>query len=307
VTADTADARLSSVGATVSAELVDVTKDIWERILRTIPELDTDELVVDVLRGSVEENVARLAHMFQRRLGRDAVAAPAAAIEYARRLAQRGISVNALVRAYRVGHSRFLHRCLDELARQEHDPKVFQATTGLMIEVSFEYIDKVSEQVITAYQNERDRWLLSQTAVRSGRVRALLEQPDTDVDRAETALGYRLRQRHVALVLWVSEQATDGASLVKLDRMVTVIGAELRCNGRPLFVPCDEFLAWAWLPFGVRGDIRLDRLADVVAATDPTARVAAGDPGSALTAFVGATSRPSARRPSRWPPSPATG
>ena len=36
------------------------------------------------------------------------IAAPPAAIEYARRLAQRGVPAGVLIRAYRVGHERFL-------------------------------------------------------------------------------------------------------------------------------------------------------------------------------------------------------
>jgi DNA-binding PucR family transcriptional regulator len=175
-----------------------------------------------------------------------------------------------------------------------------------MLELSFDYIDQISEQVVTAYQGERDRWLLSRTAVRAARVDALLTKGDTGIDAAESALGYRLRQHHLALLLWITEPTVDGAGLVRLDRLAAAVAVELGCAGRPLFVPKDESLAWAWLPLGVPGDVALDRLSVAVEGNDPTARVAAGGPASGLDGFrishrdaVGAQRVALAARPGR--------
>jgi hypothetical protein len=49
---------------------------------------------------------------------RERVKAPAAAIDYARRPAQRRVPMVVLVRAYRIGHARFLQWCFDELLGQ---------------------------------------------------------------------------------------------------------------------------------------------------------------------------------------------
>ncbi|HEY3260186.1 MAG TPA: ABC transporter substrate-binding protein, partial [Pseudonocardiaceae bacterium] len=262
MTVAAADARLSSVAATVGAHVVELSDDVWSNIVETIPELRADELVIELLRASVAENVARLLHVFQHGFPIDAVGAPTAAVEYARRLAQRGIAVIPLVRAYRIGHARYLRWCLNELARQEVDRSIVMDTTHLMLDVSFAYVDRITEQVVTAYQNERDRWLLSQTAVRASRVSALLSQRDADIDAAESALGYRLRQHHLALLLWVGETTTNGAGLIRLDRLAAALAAELGA-GRPLFVPRDETLAWAWLPLGAGSHVALDPMAEV--------------------------------------------
>jgi DNA-binding PucR family transcriptional regulator len=305
MTVAAADARLSSVAATVGAHVVELSDDVWSNIVETIPELRADELVIELLRASVAENVARLLHVFQHGFPIDAVGAPTAAVEYARRLAQRGIAVIPLVRAYRIGHARYLRWCLNELARQEVDRSIVMDTTHLMLDVSFAYVDRITEQVVTAYQNERDRWLLSQTAVRASRVSALLSQRDADIDAAESALGYRLRQHHLALLLWVGETTTNGAGLIRLDRLAAALAAELGA-GRPLFVPRDETLAWAWLPLGAGSHVAIDPMAEVVERNDHTARVAVGAPAGGLDGFrqshqraVGAQTVALAARPGR--------
>src|SRR4051794_7551469 len=78
------------------------------------------------------------------------VEAPAAAIEYARRLAQRGVPIVALVRAYRIGHARFLHWCFEELANEAADGRIRAEATRRMTELSFTYVDRASEQVIVS-------------------------------------------------------------------------------------------------------------------------------------------------------------
>ncbi|QRX89757.1 helix-turn-helix domain-containing protein [Streptomyces noursei] len=95
-------------------------------------------------------------------------------------------------------------------------------------------------------------------------------------------MAYRLRQHHVGLVLWLPERCHGGAALARLDRLTGKIAAELNCAGEPLFVVRDGALAWAWLPFGARGEIAWPALADTVEGGDPTARVCAGEVESGI-------------------------
>src|SRR5438105_4392594 len=83
-----------------------------------------------------------------------------------------GVPIVALVRAYRIGQARFLYWCLEALTSQNpHDPLLGEATRRMM-DLSFTYIDRVSEQVIDAYQLERERWAENRSTVRMARVRA---------------------------------------------------------------------------------------------------------------------------------------
>ena len=59
--------------------------------------------------------MATLLHVLQHGIDLANVRALAAAEEYARRLAQRGVPIAALLRAYRIGSARFQDRCLEEL------------------------------------------------------------------------------------------------------------------------------------------------------------------------------------------------
>jgi hypothetical protein len=90
-----------------------------------------------------------------------------------------------------------------------------------MIEVTFRYIDCISEQVITDYQHEWDQWMLTQTAVRAGRVRAMLGDKPIDVEATESVLGYRLRQHHLGVVAWVTDavHGSDGLTPARSPRL----------------------------------------------------------------------------------------
>jgi hypothetical protein len=281
----TIDGLLPSVAAAVNLRVVEVSQDMREQLILAIPELRGDDVVVNLLAASVEANVATLLHVLEHGIVPESVDVPAAAMEYARRLAQRDVPLHALVRAYRVGHGRFLGTCLDELARQTHEVDLAVGVTKRLLELSFRYIDQVSERVIVVYQEQRDRWLLSQTAARAGRVRHLLDDGVADVDAAEVSIGYRLRQRHLGLVAWIPEATSGGEGLGRLDRLTAAIGESVGCRRRPLFVPCDQAVAWSWLPLDAGSAVPWDALRRLVEEHDPSARVAAGEVASGLEGF----------------------
>jgi len=277
--------ELSAVAAGVGEHVLELTRDIWQLLTEEIPELRGDDIVEQLLDASIEENVATILHTFEHGMAPGDIDAPAAAVEYSRRLAQRGVPIIALVRAYRVGHGRFLSRCVEELARGSKDAEVTTAVTSRMLDISFRYIDRVSEQVIAAYQRERDQWLLTQTAVRAGRVRALLGSEPVDIDATESALGYRLRQHHVGVVAWVSGAIHGSEGLTRLERLATLAASTLGNRGRPLFVPRDECLAWIWLPLGGDTVVSHDLLSRAFDNGDAPARVAVGEPAFGLDGF----------------------
>ena len=282
---DTVGRELSQVAAAVGEHVLEVTRDIWQLITTDIPELRGDDIFESLLEASIEENVATLLHVFEHGSAPDDIGAPAAAVEYARRVAQREVPIIALIRAYRVGHGRFLSRCIDELATRSQEASLTAAVTSRMAEVSFRYIDRVSEEVISAYQHERDNWLLTQTAVRAARVRALLGGQPMDVDATESALGYRLRQRHIGLIAWVTNTPRGSEGLTRLDQLASTAARVLGSPGRPLFVPRDETLAWIWLPISGNTVISGEALAKAFDNGDSSVRIVAGEGGYGLDGF----------------------
>jgi DNA-binding PucR family transcriptional regulator len=276
---------LASIARAVKVRRVEVSAGLQQRLIDAVPEFRGDALVVELLLSAVESNVTTLLHVLEHGIDPGSVDPPPAAREYARTLAQRGVSVHAVVRGYRVGHGGFVDRSLEETARQISDPALLAAVTQRLIDVSFRYIDGVSEHVITAYQQERERWLLMRSAARAGRVRQLLDEEHPDVGLAEASVGYRLRRDHLGLVCWVPETTRDGAGLDRLDRVTHAIGRRLGCVARPLFVPCDHSVAWSWLPLPGLEEISWDGVRAVVGEEDATARVAAGEPASGVEGF----------------------
>lgn len=282
---DEVDRVLAGVGRAAGVRLFEITHEIWRLLTGDIPELRGDDTVEKLLDASVEENVAALLHVFEHGTMPDLVDAPPAAMEYARRLAQRDVPIVALIRAYRIGHGRFLERCTKEIGARSDNAELTTAVTARMVEVSFRYIDRVSEQVISTYQRERDRWLLTQTAVRAARVRALLGDQPVEVDATESALGYRLRQNHLGVVAWVIDETGNSEGLSRLERLVSGAARALGNHGRPLFVPRDTALAWAWLPLGGVTTLAPEMLTAAFDDGDPSVRAAVGAPEHGLDGF----------------------
>ncbi|MHA5052856.1 PucR family transcriptional regulator [Streptomyces sp. SD15] len=277
--------QLSVVAENVGSHLSDLGHDIEEYVLSEISEIRGDATLIKILQASIAENAATLLHVFENEIPLDKIEGPAAALEYARRLAQRDIPLSTLIRAHRMGNWRFLQWCLDELNRQDADNELSTATTRRMLQMSFGYNDRVTEHVIAAYQQERDHWLLSQTAARAARVRDILTEENVDLNWAEPALGYRLRQNHLGLVAWLPTLTGGGEGLARLDRITQEIGRELGCPARPLFVPRDAVLSWAWLPFGSRNDVSWEQISHVVERSDPPVHVCTGNVGCGIEGF----------------------
>jgi hypothetical protein len=229
-----------------------VAEDVLDAIVREMPQLEEDKSLLALLASSVDGNVEMCLQIMQHRIGLAAAAAPAAAVEYARRLAQRGTPLATLLRTYRIGHARFSDWLFKELARHTGDARLISAATLSMSRIVAAYIDQTSEEMVAAYAQEREHWLRNQNAARAARVRELLSGDRSDVRAAEATLGYRLRQHHVGLVCWVGAAAGPADQLTRLERAVDQVAALAACAGDPVFLPRDESSAWAWLPLGTR-------------------------------------------------------
>ena len=275
----------SAVSAALDPRAAEMSADIYGLIVREIPQLRSDKRLLALLESSVAENVATVLHILQHGIDLEKVRAPAAAEEYARRLAQRGVPIAALLRAYRIGSARFEDWCLQELGRQTDNASIVSAAGLRIARVLASYIDQVSEELVSAYESEKENWLRNQSAARAARVRALLRGEQVDVSSSEAMLGYRLRQHHLGVVTWITGASGGGDALGRLEHVTAEVAAEAHCEGRPIFIPQDEFSAWAWLPLGARHDIAFPRLsAKGIDAADGI-RFAFGEPALGLPGF----------------------
>ena len=242
---------VAEVAAAVSRRAAMVSEDVYEVILRDIPELRDDKSVLDLLASSVHSNIATCLEVMQHQIDLSTVRAPAAAVEYARRRAQRGTSLTALLRAYRLGHTCFSDWVLRELARHAADAQMITAATLAMSKVVAGYVDQTSEEIVTAYAREREHWLRNRSTARAARIRDLLSGERVSVSATEATLGYRLRQYHVGVVCWADGTAAAVDTITRLEQAVSHVAGKAACPD-PVFLPRDVSSAWAWLPLGIR-------------------------------------------------------
>ena len=243
---------MAGVAAAVAGRAAAVHEDVYEVILRDIPELRQNRAVLALLQSSVQANVDTCLQVLQHQIDLADVQAPAMAVEYARRQAQRGMPLTVLLRAYRVGHTCFADWLLRELATQTDDAHLITATTLGLSRIVAGYVDQTSEEIVAAYTRERETWLRSRSAARAARIRDLLSGTRIDLRAAEATLGYRLRQYHVGVVCWTDEAPGAVDNITRLERAIRQIAELVASSSDAVFSPRDESSAWAWLPLGIR-------------------------------------------------------
>ena len=265
----------------------EATRAVEHLLAREIAELSDDPQLQQLLRDTVSGNVVTFFAVFRHDIAVRQAQPPSAALEYARRLAQRDISANALIRAYRLGHQTALRIVLDEVRAAEVDPELGLRIAELVTAASFDYVDWISQRVVEVYQDERERWLANRNGLRASRVRELLDAgcADAEVDARSAAIGYPLRRRHLGMVVW-RDAVGGGDELRVLERFVHRLAEEIGAAGPPLFIPVDEGIGWAWLPLDeVSAVAAVARIRDWVSTVADAPRLALGESAVGVAGF----------------------
>ncbi|MGV9798189.1 PucR family transcriptional regulator [Mycobacterium sp. NPDC003449] len=243
--------------------------------------LDHDSRMVDLLNASITENVIALIHFLEHGGAEADIEAPGAALAYGRALAQRDVSLSALIRAYRIGHGRFVDDAMALLQTQATREQALSAARELVHRAAA-WIDRICDQVGHAYEQERDRWVSSRSGLRQHWVNELLPGAAVDIGRAEEALNYRLDRSHVAAVMWPDDTVVTRDVADVFDNARAVIGKAMAAAGPSLVVPTDEREARVWWP---TGGIDHDGLRAALTEGDLAVRLAVGDVGHGVDGF----------------------
>lgn len=284
-TSSTSD-TIISVGSTLSARLGELTRDLLMRISSEIEHLGDDDRLLELMAASVRSNVEAITHIFAHSIEIEGLQAPAAALEYSRRLAQHRIPVNSLVRAYRLGQDSFLRWSLHELERQSPAIEDVAPAAQRLVATTSAYIDRVTQQVIEAYEDEHQNWLAARNYPQPSQIRDFLNTNGADASSFERTVGYRLHQWHLGLVLWVDQKSMgEGDVLPRIEKMTISLAERSGCREQPLLVPCDELSAWIWLPFGSDSASAMAAALEKMSRYDTSIKVAVGDPGFGSDGF----------------------
>ncbi|WP_301122652.1 PucR family transcriptional regulator [Mycolicibacterium fortuitum] len=228
-----------------------VSQSVQKALASHITQLRGDRELLQLLGASVAGNVETIFNALRHDISLDNIEPPTAALEYARRVAQRGVPMDALVRAYRLGHSLVIDAASDEVNAAVPDARTGLAVFERITSVSFRYIDWISQQVVVVYEEERDRWLANQNSARALRVREILEAPSgsiLDPEALTTALRYPIQRRHLAAVLWWPAEAEHEDGLGQLESVLRDMAESIETQGSPLFVAADRNTGWGWIP-----------------------------------------------------------
>ncbi|MFD8246892.1 helix-turn-helix domain-containing protein [Nocardia sp. NPDC059691] len=244
------DDYVGGIAARMNERVTEIGTAIRRKLEEEIAELREDTHSRELLGASVHANVETLLQALRHNIPVARVQAPTAAIEYAKRLAQHEVSLNALIRAYWVGQRRMSELVFAEVRAADITPQQRVDALQTITTTLFNYIDSITRQVVAAYQGEREQWLENQNSIRTLQVREVLtETSAVDVDAATESIRYPLRWHHLALVLWYPELSTDGDELPRIQRFVRELAEAANTSARPLFAAVDRVSAWAWLPY----------------------------------------------------------
>ncbi|MGO4614654.1 PucR family transcriptional regulator [Nocardia sp. 2YAB30] len=238
----------ATIAGLLHARITDLSQSIQQDLAAEISELRGDSQLVELLGASVEGNIDTIFRALRYDIPIERIEPPTAALEYARRLAQHGVPANALLRAYRLGQQVLLHLILEEIRAADLEPGLSLDVYERMTTVTFGYVDWISQQLIGAYEIERDRWSESRNSVRAIRVRELLDDGEVDLDAVTAAIRYPLRRVHLAVILWYPDDASTGNEFVRLERFLQDLAESMTASGSPLFVAADRVSGWGWIP-----------------------------------------------------------
>ncbi|MFL0287203.1 PucR family transcriptional regulator [Mycobacterium sp. SMC-21] len=278
-------ARAAQVIGGLDGKLGDITQSIQKILLTEIAELSEDAQLMELQAHTVAANVETVFASIRHRIPIKDVVPPTESLEHARRMAQRGVPANAVVRAYRLGHQEVMNFVLDEIAESDMDPRWGLEVFKYFQTIAFGYIDWISQQVLITYQQEYDRWVENRNSMRAQRVRAILTTAASDVDELTEEIRYPLRRVHLALALWYPA-ATGSDALVRMERFANHLATALGTHEPPLFLSVDHLTAWVWLPLSARdAEGASDRVRELAAMQQDSPWIAMGNPLPGIEGF----------------------
>ncbi|MFJ4840593.1 SpoIIE family protein phosphatase [Streptomyces sp. NPDC088746] len=150
------DAFLRDIALRLRPRMNELVNPLVTSMREEVPSVWAHEDLSALATDAAHQHIDTVLQALERGFSLSGVRAPQAAINFAKRLAERGGQIPELLRAYRIGHATALAMVRQEAARLTTDPELRDAVSDTLIAGSFDYIDLASEQVVTAFQQARD-------------------------------------------------------------------------------------------------------------------------------------------------------
>lgn len=280
----TDDAAIRDLVATAAKELGDdlaaCTAELEAIFLASIPELRGDDAIQELMVASTAANLSVMFDALRYGIPVARIEVPAPAAAYAQRLAQRGLPLEALLRAYRLGDHRFIQWFLQRLGHHASSEEELVAATSETVAFTVEYVDRISEALIDIYRDERKLWGQRTETARAAQIRAVIHDDTLDEATAEIMSGHVMRNWHVGIVAWVPMDDPDAVRHIEeaAQALRVIGGADM------LAVPGDDHTLWCWMSSATSVPADRDAFTRVIARC-PAARIAVGEPARGLAGF----------------------
>jgi DNA-binding PucR family transcriptional regulator len=225
-----------------------------------LPEIAGSPGLAEALRASVGLTAELFVATLDSGLPLSEAEPPPATIAYTRDLAQLGVPVLTLLRAYRVAHVTIWRWFTERARTQFPEPTEMASVIEQFTAASFAFTDAITDRISAEYQAERERWVRSAAAVRSELIGDLLAGSSVDPRAASAALRYELARHHVAFVVWRGSPELATGADAGLETVAAEIAGAVGIE-RPLLSPVGHGMLAAWL--GMPGPLAPEALARV--------------------------------------------
>ncbi|MFJ9420357.1 SpoIIE family protein phosphatase [Streptomyces sp. NPDC101227] len=182
------DAFLGQLARHLRPQVNELAGLLLQRLDSELPELGEDADLAALTLDETAQHVTAFLDLLETNPDVSAWKAPLIALEGGRLYARRGIPVSRLLRGFRLGHLSLLELVQAEASRLTSDWQVIHLATMRLVVIAFDYVDRSSEEVVAAYQEERDRLLqrrLALTNEASKRIGTTLEVTRTAQELTE--------------------------------------------------------------------------------------------------------------------------
>ncbi|MET9018044.1 ATP-binding SpoIIE family protein phosphatase [Streptomyces olivaceoviridis] len=222
------DAFLHSLSESLRPQVNESAAALLRRMGGELPELWEDDDRTALTREEANALVTAFLDMLDQGRKATEIKIPNRTLQVSRMSARRGIPLRRLLRAFHVGHLPMMQYVQQEAARRTSDCRLLNEVTLRLMATGFDYIDRASQQIVAAYQAERNDWLqrrLNLTDAASRRIGTTLNIARTAQELAEVG-------------------AEDFADLVTVDLLYSALHEEQTRHPRsaePLLVRIAQF------------------------------------------------------------------
>ncbi|MEV1293598.1 helix-turn-helix domain-containing protein [Pseudonocardia sp. NPDC049635] len=234
-------ARVRSVlGCGALTWAVEVGEDVAACVAKRIPVLATDASFMASVRRATTSTPLRILMLLAEIDGCEESLASTELSDIAREFARRGLKLDDLLKAIRVGYAVLAAAFLD--AADTLLPPAQSAAELRRISVMlFEMNDDFTAEAVASFLREQSAWIAGISAARLEVVNQILDNAEVSRAHAEDVLGYPLDGPHVAVVAWGSPNSRRD-----LRPVVNAVLQHRGAQSASLVLPVGLRTVWAW-------------------------------------------------------------